>query len=1175
MQEDELNWVYEKNLSKELQHSLDTAEVEIDSLKSRVKKEEEESFMREQALIHGYKAEINGYAEQISELKQKQTDSTSSDSEQQDLLRTYKTKVALNERTNLEVARQLKQLQKELDDNSSATKDMEQALAIAKMTSTDLEKRYDIQFSGHKREKLRADELENRLKECADKAADNWIEHTEHVREIEELKTQYTEISSELALSKKAPDDLKRELERKDRIVAEKNRVIIELEEAARQRTVKGGEEIQDQSYLRNHNEDIEFQLEEANCEVSNTREQLSKMDESVMGLKRELSSKESDIGALKEKEKEMCLNLEKIREEILQLNNKLAQETELKTEIIKTMESKLQESLSNYNDNKAQTEAKISSLKDEIMKLKDLDGSSDRKIKQLESELESQKNDKIQFEGEIRTLSAELIKNEEFSALQLELEEIKKSSDDKIHFLENRLEMNTNETIQELNDKIIYLEAQIVSQKELAAEIEDCMLGRQKEAEEVHIRRLRDHIQTAEKEMSAMKANADAIIHDLEEELKAMQTKVVNQEETISTGSAEWQKNQKKLEDAAMASKSKLVNVMSELAIKGGQLVDLGDRNEELSEQAEIREQLITSQKEQLDKFQQTVENLKTSFDDKLRHCETEAEMKENRTVLKLDDKFKELQKELTLQSDIAADKGAILQKNMDDKISNLEDDVKIRTEQINELNKLLSELRTNSDCKDKELSELNTCKIEIAEIRSSLHMEKTLLARSKETCKEMDIKVNHLTEELSATKERLTADSESMSTAQANLEECKKDLVAQQNENSNLERKLNEFQMESDALQHKELEKFDDISTELSEAKSVAAKQAEKLARLEVEVRAQEARFTTEMETFQNLIEECQKQHELEVSVLKQDNDKLEDQLKENRAQKKECEEQTIAMKEEFLWTEKCEQSAVRKYQSKIEDLENSKSSESERNDNLQKSLDTSESKCKEIQLTVSKLKEEMYLCKLQEKESKAENDKLVKKLSVLEEKRPVSGDEDMRIKHISGSSESESEGGGMMRKLRRDKIAAENAKFEAECELSNTKWEIESLKQKVKQLENQSEFGLDSQKCSESKQRSFHVQSKVDDARVIALQEQVGDLERTVSEKNGNNRILVKEMSNCQETMEKLDARLETLQSELSEKEQTIMELRTSAKNQIQGASESLENVSKDLIYCINCS
>ncbi|KAL5014260.1 hypothetical protein ScPMuIL_008530 [Solemya velum] len=1125
-------------------------EKELLSLRNRLKREEEESTKRQQALIHGFKEEIETYKNQATQLKTQLMGTKTYEDSKKTVLNTSKHAVSprkknTNEMSGIEhfkhdLLRQVKALQTELDENTSGTVLLEQALVIARSATEDLEKRLAVEAQGHKNAQIQIEQLQRELELNKSVDTDDIVRQVRtHDLDVEdlidskdkEIKTLNDKINE---LVKSLTQKMVAENSEMDMIVASgdsslqtvvgelrkditsKEVVIEKLEQdVEEQRTLNAGlRDIINQTTL-----DTDSKKNPVNIE-NDSKEDIHSEPESINALQKlkEMRKKyEEVVGIVGEKQSD----IDKLKIEIDELRLMCSEKDENLTmrmdDKYKDVEFQLEEKLIEFTNIEEQLKVstdKIESIEKVKIDLENQQQHRDDIVKNLEQDIENK---------------AALIKQqeEELKRILNENELLIEESKTKITTYKETVDTK-NSQLKNMEGRIQELEEELVKSKNL----------------------LEDNVQ----KMKRLEQDLSSRDQGEAENMKEMKASLLKLELEFCTKEQELIECKNIAEETEVISESLRTRVngyeqeLRELRNSGG---ELGPRMAGMEESLLLKEKQVMELVDVTKKLENDMSLVKADFESKITKLQEvelsmqkELECKEeeiNRLVLSLQDKNNETQRLRNELSELEL-KQSVGEKHSKDGINDLMDKVDI-------LNGKIASLELDLDSKDNQAKEamshheelkqqLSMKQSALEKVQNELSAKNNELQEFKETYKKMSEKLTENKEEKSSMSEanlQIAELKSTLHTYQVLHETTKQQLVVKSNELDNkaeeltlmtgqlnvktveLNVKTEEMNVQEEKLNEKisELQKLNEehgslkqqytkVSEELTENLKHLEMNKEKIdemIRTEEEITVLKDKISSCQTTINELqktaeekdthIERMQQKFNLEISEKNKTSEDMQKTL-DSMMNKKEMndreeisisESEITALKECLVEKEKFVVELERSVEKLTIELNSSRDiiAKNEKDIlNLKKAQDSySESDKTSANSRVSELEK----CLVEEKAKCREyHDKL----------------ESVKLSDCLSPDNSVS---SCARKLRKEKIEIENKLIEA-------KWTIENLEKKVKEQQNS------------EKELAEKSDGKQD------LQKQLEMLNEAIAKKDENNRNCIRDIVHYQTRIEQLE-------------------------------------------------
>ncbi|XP_046579604.1 LOW QUALITY PROTEIN: kinesin-like protein KIF20B [Haliotis rubra] len=1018
-------------------------DAEIDTLKARLKREEDDATKRDQALIHGYNAEIASYKAQVTELKAQLRESrglSPQKSPRKTPKKTPQKKTEDDQSFKNHLLRQIKDLQDELDKNSSAVCELTQALDIARESVTDLEKKLEVESGHHVETKIIVTELKAELKtslkenedvmrELTQSSVNVKMEKEELVEEMKEKNENVTQLSSSL-------EELKTKLqtitEQKDSLSLEKDNL---LEVVAAK-----------DSIIVSHVEGKESMVEkvkELETELKQKIEEIEKLEQSVEELEMVNSELKQMLNSSTDQQEKMLV--QKLSDKDVEMQNKLAAQ-------------------------RKQLDQKILEKDEEVTQLQD-------KLSALKKELDQLNTQKEKDAKKIEEMLA--VQREELSGIMSQKDLELKSKVDQISDLVAEIEALKNDTT-ERSVRCQNVEGMMVN---LKAEVE---------SRESVIEDLKRKTDSSEKEVS---------------ELKEQLQKMTNENEELQS-SLQGFKSSQELKDAE--NNATLLQVRSELDDARQQLGDREKVVKEMEHQTLDIQDAVKAQNEQ-------IRSIKKCLDEKTAETsELEKRLVDAKAALSQKDQEMFSMSE-TMMSDEEKSKQEI--KDMKAKLSDIQAELSTKENELQLVRESYTNMQEQILSNDAKLSQLSEASIDIAELKSALHMEKTLHQKYKDDLHDAEEEQKEMKARLKQSQDDLKVSEKTRAEIETTLQQYRDDLKGAETARAEAETALKEVQADltgkNSALK--------ETQSALKDAEEKEKEMEGAMKQLQDEVKQSQKGKQTLNEEMKMAEERCQKE--------KEDFD----QLKE-----------TLQMCEKNLTAVSLEKNV----------LEEKMKCTEERNEQLQNELQSATEKCEQLTMELASVQEKVVSL---EEEVKRLSSRVVDKCdSVNSLSNTVTSDQtssdilmeldaerkkNQEMLQLVESMKTEDDlAPGSARRLRKEKI-------EVECALVNAKYEIKRLKRQLERSQGGS-IVLSPTKTTDRD-----------------LVKRLEDSENKYEALQNKHAQCVKELSEGQTKVVTLEAEMKDIRCELAEKKQDVQNLSKTLENSSRERTSSSSTASTD--------
>ncbi|XP_052081873.1 kinesin-like protein KIF20B isoform X2 [Mytilus californianus] len=699
----------------------------------------------------------------------------------------------------------------------------------------------------------------------------------------------------------------------------------------------------------------LELNLEHSRQEIREKSETTTSIEKYVQQLKEELSSKDIENTNLAEKLEEMeTVNLG-LREMVNQTTNHiLEKETEIKEIVVESLQS----CDSPSSDSLTNIRKKMRDLKQECEKIRIESENKSQEVEHLKKELEKSKNSNMENGNEMKKLV------ENCKDLDFQLEE---KSIEITDMIESKVAIETK--VNELECKVSEVECLSKEKTIQLMELND-ELNKVKVAKEMLEADVRDLEEEKEELQALVETNSS-----LKKDNENLEKDILDEQRTIEDLSEVLQKKQKEKGEYVL----KLEDQITDL--KNGEL----SKEESHKQKVTLLDQEISKLKNELEEKCNRIEELNKEIDNKSESVcekdkrleEIEAQLKEN---VNLTTQLQSEQKEINQRIENAEVESDTFNKQINDirnekeslekeheqlvakcsELENLTVDLKKRNEtssaengslsqQIECINQEKQTLQTDldrlkikcnelescssqSETSDNEQSSRSVAKLQIAELKSSLHMHKTLHENAKSEVLESEERITELEKEIETLKSKLISvkDGDDVENVDDEDKECL--TLKKEHESS-----LNKLELD---LENKNVE-IENLKKQVDSLQQESLEKTESCDKLKCELEVKNSKV-------QSLRED--------LDSLKQYKSKSEKSLKEMDHISKMCKQHEILIHEQDLKIKSFEKCDSEK-QVLVEEVEHI------------------ESKCEKLEKEKSKLKIEIDGCKFQKEVSDRE--------------------------------------------------------------------------------------------------------------------------------------------------------------------------------------------------------
>ncbi|XP_048250049.1 kinesin-like protein KIF20B isoform X1 [Haliotis rufescens] len=1020
-------------------------DAEVDTLKARLKREEDDATKRDQALIHGYNAEIASYKAQMTELKAQLRESrglSPQKSPRKTPKKTPQKKTEDDQGFKNHLLRQIKDLQDELDKNSLAVCELTQTLDIAHESVSDLEKKLEVECGHHVETKIIVTELkaelkttlkekEDMMKELTESSVNVKMEKEELVQEMKEKKESVIQLTSSLEVVK---SKLQTVTEQKDSLSLEKENLLEVV--AAKDSLIVGHVE---------GKESMVEKVKELDHELKQKIEEIEKLEQSVEELEMVNSELKQMLNASTDKQEKMLV--QKLSDMEEEKQNKLIAQRKQLEQVISEKDQEL---------NRMQNQ--LSAMKKE---LNELNMQKEKDAQKTEDMLAAQREEvsgiMTQKDGELKS------KVDKISELVAEIEALKKDT------------VERSASCQNVEDMMVNLKADLESRENV---IED----------------LKKKTDSSETEVS---------------ELKGQLQKMANENKDL-TSSLKEMKSSQELKDAEH--EATLLQVRGELDDARQQLGDREKVVEEMEHQTLDIQDAVKAQGEQIRTIQKCLDE-KTA----------ETSVLEKR-LLEAKEALSQKDEEIFSMSETMVsheEKSKQQLKDMKIQISELQTELSAKEHELELVRQSYKNMQEQIISNDAKLSQLSEASIDIAELKSALHMEKTLHLKYKDDLHNAEEEQEEMKARLKQCQDDLKGSEKTRGETETALKQCQVDLKSAETARVEAENCLMEKQS---ALK--------EVQTDLIEKQSALKDAEEKKKVMEVDLK----QLQDEVEQSQNgkqTLDEEMKVAEEEIQKEKKECDQLKETLQI-------CEKDLRAVRlEKNGLEEKMKSMEVRN-----EQLQNELQSAKEKGEQLKMELASVKEKVASLEKEVLRLSSQVRdkcdsVCSNSTTKTVTNDQTSSDILMELDEERK----KNQEMQHLVGSMKTDDDlAPGSARRLRKEKI-------EVECALVNAKYEIKGLKRQI-----------------ERSQGGNIVLSptKTTDRDLVRRLE---DSENKYEALQNKHAQCVHEFSECQSKVVTLEAEVKNISCELTKKKQELHNLDKSLENSSRERMSSSSTASTD--------
>ncbi|KAK7497988.1 hypothetical protein BaRGS_00010859, partial [Batillaria attramentaria] len=824
--------------------ALKKCEEELAIAKSRIKREEEDFQQREKALIHGYTAEINNLKSQMALLKSQKTTkcvaATSplvtgtperlrspsrrlrkhalSEDEGGSKKGKRKKQVDMDESFRLDVVRQLKDLQSELNQNRSMSAELRQKLQDARHSAEMLQQ----QLEGKAEVETRLEQTQFDLLELQGKFEELSAASGDLQRQLDnkkELQTELTDNQSEsadlrqkLRLAESATEDLEKRLELREQhqMKAESRRA--ECETEVKNISDKLTQVEKERKAL--HKELLDLQKTVESLTEAKTRleaDQDSYKNEELETIVAELRGMVSQTVGDLEARSEQLRTLEKQSDETSKTAS--SNESQLKialSEANKVLQAKTQQCES-LQQQLQESEAKVAELSTAVQELETREKQLKEKLDEAAKQMEEQGQEVERFVKEVETLKAETtaaLQSSQDSTKQAESmqQELQKKTE-QVDALEQEIQ-----TLKAAHrKKLQQLEERHSKLQEALKESSSALTSKQQEREEA-LKELKTRAEAAEK----LVEEKDEIISELQMAEKAWEDSLEEKQKNVSDLEAQL----KQLQDVLSQVKTQVEKECQEKASLAAQIKELERTTSEMKERLEEADK----EKEELKISAQSTPDVNEELEKTKSELDTAMlEIAELRSKLHMDKALLEKYKEdvaalgekkhaykkqvgsvsqevdkLQKERDNLAQEVSILKERLnkaeecskgtnetlEKQLADSESSLKLIREELEQIRQTNQDLEKSDNVSKEKVSMLETRVKELEASEENLKEITDKLTKEMETAR-AELEENKLRDE----KPKLRTTSE---TDSEQVEELKQELASEKNRNASLEKQL-----------------------------------------------------------------------------------------------------------------------------------------------------------------------------------------------------------------------------------------------------------------------------------------------------------------------------------------------------------------------------------------------
>ncbi|XP_021361015.1 kinesin-like protein KIF20B isoform X2 [Mizuhopecten yessoensis] len=794
-----------------LEQTVKQKEEEVRVWKSRCQRAEEDSSKQEQALINGYKAEISTLKQQISQLKANSSSSHGDSSPRK--------KGSEEDKFYQNLCVQLKELQAELDKNSSATLELQQALETAREVSEDLDQQLTRERDAHT-------ETRNQLSQL-----------TEENEELQQLKVKVAQLENsfedrEQNLACKVEQNLKAE------------GLIAGLEEELR--TLKSVDYPSQVVSLEKEVATLRKTLEVKEEKLDSLTEKVEELEIVNTGLRDMVNQTTADLQAKDHIVTELTAKVkvgEDMKQSALSPSSPLSSLQRRMREIHRESEATKTEfttTLKEHRELQGEFAIAKESIKEKQEKIRQLTSH----VKDLEFQLDEGQMDRSQM------MEGQRVAEEKADQLQTKVEELEKCIDDrntqltKLKGKQDEIERQTNEgegrreeleQAKDLDEKShISEELQYVKDelkqiskksskgsKKVIERLENLceQLGQFMEAKEAEVERLMTKLSTIQSSADTGVVVKSNQIDSLQAELSSVRSEMTTMRETLEKKIADrdhaikdlndlYEQNQKEFDEKDF--KMKTLRIEVEKASAGESKKVATQRLTQLQDELEVKTQRL-AELEAVGEKNEQIENELANLRQRFGELENVNEKKEQleKELDGIKQRFKELEnvheKNERLENEIESKTQRLSElERLEERKEQLEDELAGLRKRLNELenvNEKNKQLESELESKTERLSAFET----VEEKKGQLENELVSLRERLSELENVQQKNDELQKELEDKKQRLCE----LEIVEGKMEELKKKLNCKEKKMSELElfREKDEKELDNQTKQINEL--------------------------------------------------------------------------------------------------------------------------------------------------------------------------------------------------------------------------------------------------------------------------------------------------------------------------------------------------------------------------------
>ena len=531
-----------------------------------------------------------------------------------------------------------------------------------------------------------------------------------------EMNESYDKLKVSFMEQEKELKEISENLTSKEQYVSELKKEILEKEEENSNITKKLEEVETVNASLRemvnqttNHIQEKETEIKEIvvenlqNCDspssdsLTNLRKKMRDLKQECEKYKNESSQRLNEINILKE-------NLEKMNNSKLETENKLKKFSENFKDLEFQLEEKIIE-ITDLMEGKITLEAKVSELECRNTELECMSKEKSSQVMELNDEMDKMKVAREMLEEDVRDLEEEREELQTYVELNSELNKKNENLEKEYKYKESNLKELTLKMndLQKVHDE---QKVNIVNLKDQIAKLESGEISKEESLKQTTIL-LENQVETLKKEISEKEASISDVVRQSQEEQTRLETQVQSLRQDLDEAGRSMEEAKCEMED------------------NNALIHELRTNQEFINNRCKHLENMLKDGQE-LSKENEQLRQAVTSANAEKNEMETEC----NKMKVKCHE-LENLTSELKKQCESSDGERTILLQQIEDasnEKTRLKDQVERLTVKCTEFEHVSDKVRTQSDSSCNGHQSLSEAKLQIAELKSSLHMHKTL---------------------------------------------------------------------------------------------------------------------------------------------------------------------------------------------------------------------------------------------------------------------------------------------------------------------------------------------------------------------------------------------------------------------------------------------------------------